>query len=63
MRYCNDKCSILPLVTKGDDCPIIHFTKTRKRSDWYFVKDGVNLIPLCEEKHSKMTKKRGRMRI
>lgn len=63
MRHCDEKCSILPLVTKGEDCPILHFTKTRKQSDWYFVKDDKKLVPLCEEKNSKTRKKKGLMTI
>jgi hypothetical protein len=31
--------------------------KTRKQSEWYFVKDGKYLYPLCEEKASKSGKK------
>ncbi len=37
----------------GHDCPILEFKKTRIESDWYFMKDGKQLIPLCEEKNSK----------
>ena len=58
MRYCNDKCGILKIVN-GTGCPILNFTKTRKQSDWYFVKGGEKIVPLCEEKHGKTRKKKG----
>jgi len=41
----------------GVRCPILDMKKTRKQSEWYFVKDGKNLYPLCEEKASKSGKK------
>jgi hypothetical protein len=31
--------------------------KTRKQSEWYFVKDGKRLYPACEEKASKSGKR------
>lgn len=63
MRHCNSKCSINELIGHGGDCPILSFKKTRKQSDWYFMLDGKKLIPLCEEKNSKTTTKKGLMTL
>jgi len=55
VRHCRESCDILQYV--GVRCPILDMKKTRKQSEWYFVKDGKNLYPLCEEKASKSGKK------
>lgn len=60
MRHCRKNCDILPYVG-NKVCPILQFSKTRKESEWYFVKDGKKLIPLCEENYSKVSEKKGLM--
>ena len=57
MRHCRDNCTILPLVMQDQTCPILAFKKTRKESEWHFVKNGEKLVPLCEENHSRTGKK------
>ena len=65
MRHCIKTCSILQYTPFTNDtvkvgrqpCPILDMKKTRKQSEWYFVKDGKKLYPLCEEKGSKSGKK------
>ena len=57
MRHCNKNCTILPYVMENQTCPILGLKKTRKQSEWHFVKDGEKLVPLCEEKHSRTGKK------
>ncbi len=64
MRHCRETCDILqyvPFTTSFKDrreiCPILGMKKTRKNSEWYFVKDGKKLYPLCEEKGSQSGKK------
>jgi hypothetical protein len=57
VRHCRDNCAILPYIIGGLECPIMHMKKTRKQSEWYFVKNGITLYPLCEEKGSKSGKK------
>ncbi len=61
MRHCNIACTIKPLIEKDEDCPILTFKKTKKQSDWYFTLNGERLIPLCEEKNSKTSGKKGLM--
>ncbi len=63
MRHCRDDCKILAYIPDGETCPILEFKKTRKESEWYFVKDGEKLIPMCEEKHSKTSRRKGPMAI
>jgi hypothetical protein len=48
---------------KNETCPILDFKKTRKESEWYFVKNGKKLVPLCEEKDSRTSRKKGLMVI
>ena len=62
MRHCRSSCPILQYVPHGSDCPILGMKKTRKQSEWYFVKDGEKLYPMCEEKGSK-TSPRGVMML
>lgn len=57
MRHCRENCAILPYLLETVSCPILGMKKTRKQSEWYFVKDGEKLYPLCEEKSSKSGKK------
>ena len=63
MRHCNSECGIKSLIEKDEECPILNFKKTKKQSDWYFILDGKKLIPLCEEKNSKISGKKGLMVI
>jgi hypothetical protein len=58
VRHCRETCAILQFVPLDErPCPILDLKKTRKQSEWYFVKDGKKLYPLCEEKGSKTGKK------
>jgi hypothetical protein len=59
VRHCRENCSILPYALKNGACPILDFKKTRKQSEWHFVKDGKKLIPLCEESNSRTSAKKG----
>ncbi len=61
MRHCRSECDIKQLIENGESCPILTFKKTKKQSDWYFKLNGKKLIPLCEEKNSKTSSKKGLM--
>lgn len=69
MRHCRPQCGILQYIPfrngtaqlDREMCPIQTMKKTRKNSEWYFVKDGVKLYPMCEEKGSKSGKRGGLM--
>jgi hypothetical protein len=67
VRHCRESCSILPYLpftnesvkVDREPCPILDFKKTRKASEWHFVKDGEKLVPLCEENSSRTSAKKG----
>jgi hypothetical protein len=61
VRHCDKDCGILPFVPEGDDCAILDLKQKRKEGHWLIEKDGVEIMPECEDKVVRVTKKKRRM--